>query len=57
MNGEDLLSYDDIYIKSNDLTHVTGPTVIALAHNEMYFLPAWLDHYRKLGAERFISSP
>ena len=48
------MSYDDIYVKSNDLTQVDGPTVIALAHNEMYFLPAWLDHYRKLGAERFI---
>lgn len=48
------MSYDDIYIKSNDLTQVDGPTVIALAHNEMYFLPTWLDHYRKLGAERFI---
>ena len=48
------MSYNDIYIKSNDLTQVEGPTVIALAHNEMYFLPAWLDHYRKIGAERFI---
>ncbi len=48
------MSYDDIYVKSNDLTQVDGLTVIGMAHNEMYFLPAWLDHYRKLGAERFI---
>lgn len=54
MSSQNLMSYDDIYIKSNDLTQIDGPTVIALAHNEMYFLPAWLDHYRKLGAERFI---
>ncbi len=54
MSSQDLMSYDDIYVKSNDLTQVDGPTVIALAHNEMYFLPTWLDHYRKLGAERFI---
>ncbi len=57
-NGEalthDLMYYNDIYVKSNDLSHVTGPTVIAVAHNEMYFLPAWLAHYRRLGTERFI---
>jgi hypothetical protein len=54
VTGQDLLYYDDIYIKSNDLTDHSGPTVIALAHNEMYFIPAWLNHYRTLGAERFI---
>lgn len=50
----DMMSYDDIYVKSNDLSHVAGPTLIAMVHNEMYFLPAWLEHYRKLGVERFI---
>ncbi len=54
MTGRDVMAYDDIFVKSNDLAHLDGPTVISLAHNEMYFLPAWLDHYRKLGAERFI---
>jgi hypothetical protein len=54
MIGKELSDFDDIFIKSNDLTHLQGPTVIALAHNEMYFLPSWLKHYRNLGAERFI---
>lgn len=49
LSSQNLMSYDDIYIKSNDLTQVDGPTVLAIAHNEMYLLPAWLDHYRKLG--------
>jgi hypothetical protein len=54
MTGRDLMSYDDLQVKSNDLAHLDVPTVISLAHNEMYFLPAWLDHYRRLGAGRFI---
>lgn len=52
--NHDLTYFNDIFVKHNDLSNVTGPTVIALAHNEMYFLPAWLAHYRKLGAVRFI---
>ena len=28
-------------------------TVIAVCKNEMYFLPAFLEHYRRLGATRF----
>ena len=29
-------------------------TVCAIVHDEMYFLPAFLAHYRGLGADRFI---
>lgn len=29
-------------------------TVCAIAHDEMYFLPAFLAHYRRLGADRFV---
>jgi hypothetical protein len=54
MAGNELQDFNDIYIKHNDLTGVGGPTVMATAHNEMYFLPAWLKHYRDLGCARFI---
>lgn len=54
MSGKSLEFYDDLFLKTNDLSEAKGPTVIALAHNEMYFLPAWLSHYRRLGAKRFI---
>lgn len=29
-------------------------TVCAIVHDEMYFLPAFLAHYRRLGADRFV---
>jgi hypothetical protein len=29
-------------------------TVCAIVHDEMFFLPAFLAHYRRLGADRFI---
>lgn len=45
---------DDFTILSNDLTQVRGLTVCGLVRNEMYFLPAFLDHYRNLGVERFV---
>lgn len=54
MVAQALMDYDDLYIKSNDLSGHNVPTVMAVAHNEMYFFPAWLEHYRSLGAQRFI---
>ena len=54
ITGLDLLAYNDIHVKANDLSRAQGVTLIALAHNEMYFLPTFLEHYRKLGVERFI---
>lgn len=49
-----LKKYDDFRIVSRDLTDGPGFTLSALLHNEMHFLPPFLDHYRKLGVERFI---
>ena len=45
----------------NDLRVVAGAdvdpsgfTLLAILRNEMYFLPAFLAHYRSLGVERFV---
>lgn len=51
---EALGKYDDFSIVSRDLTDVSAFTLSALVHNEMHFLPPFLEHYRKLGVERFI---
>lgn len=53
-----IMSYEAL----DDLTAVGNPhletseafTVCALVRNEMYFLPAFLDHYRALGVGRFV---
>lgn len=49
-----LHDYDDFRIVSNDLSGSSGFTLTAIVHNEMYFLPSFLTHYRQLGIERFI---
>ena len=49
-----LLNDPTISIVHNDLTATNGFTLSAVMHNEMYFLPDFLAHYRKLGVERFI---
>jgi hypothetical protein len=43
-----------MYCVSNDLSDQTGFTLTAICHNEMFFLPSFLEHYRKLGVSRFI---
>ncbi|MDT0684005.1 glycosyltransferase family 2 protein [Roseicyclus sp. F158] len=49
------MSHDDLSVVSGaGLEGAPGFTVIAVMRNEMYFLPAFLDHYRKIGADRFI---
>ena len=45
---------DDLTILANDLTASRGMTLCGPIRNEIYFLPAFLEHYRKLGVERFI---
>ena len=45
---------DDLAILTNDLTNLRGLTLCAPIRNELYFLPAFLEHYRRLGVERFI---
>ena len=46
--------YDDLTVVSNDLSHLRVFTLTGVVANEMYFLPAFLKHYRKLGIGRFI---
>lgn len=48
-------AFDDLRILSNEgLAASPAMTLCALARNEMYFLPAFLDHYRALGIGRFV---
>jgi hypothetical protein len=41
-------------IRSNPMLGRYRATVAAIVHDEMFFLPAFLAHYRALGADRFI---
>lgn len=54
MPSPDFSDYDELHVVSNDLTSAPGFTLTSVVRNEMYFLPRFLDHYRKLGVERFI---
>lgn len=49
-----LAKYNDFQIVGRDLTMQAGLTLVSLVHDEMYFLPAFLEHYRKLGIKRFV---
>ena len=52
--NSDLRQFDDLRIVSNPHLDENSFTLIAILRNEMYFLPAFLSHYRKLGVERFV---
>lgn len=41
-------------IRANPMLGRYAATVCAIVHDEMFFLPAFLDHYRRLGADRFV---
>ena len=41
-------------IRSNPLLGSYAATVCAIVHDEMFFLEAFLAHYRRLGADRFV---
>lgn len=41
-------------IRSNPMLGTYAATVCAIVHDEMFFLPAFLAHYRRLGADRFV---
>jgi hypothetical protein len=41
-------------IRTNPMSGRYAATVCAIVHDEMFFLPAFLAHYRRLGADRFI---
>lgn len=41
-------------IRSNPMLGTYAATVCAIVHDEMFFLEAFLAHYRRLGADRFV---
>ena len=41
-------------IRTNPMLGTYAATVCAIVHDEMFFLEAFLAHYRRLGADRFI---
>ena len=41
-------------IRANPMLGTYAATVCAIVHDEMFFLEAFLAHYRRLGADRFI---
>lgn len=41
-------------IRSNPMAGRYAVTLCCIVHNEMYFLPAFLAYYRRLGVDRFV---
>jgi hypothetical protein len=41
-------------IRANPMLGTYAATVCTIVHDEMFFLEAFLEHYRRLGADRFI---
>jgi hypothetical protein len=54
MAASSLSQFDDLRIVSRSLMDDSKFTLCGVVRNEMYFLPAFLKHYRTLGVERFI---
>lgn len=46
-------AFDDLKVVSSHQPDPEAMTLCAVGRNEMYFLPAFLEHYRKLGIEQF----
>lgn len=46
-------AFDDLTLVSSRQPDPEAMTLCAVGRNEMYFLPAYLEHYRKLGIEQF----
>ena len=46
--------YNDLRIVCGNRVDPSGFTLLAILRNEMYFLPAFLTHYRRLGVQRFV---
>lgn len=46
-------AFDDLKVVSSRRPDPEAMTLCAVGRNEMYFLPAFLEHYRKLGIEQF----
>jgi hypothetical protein len=45
---------DDLRIVHNDLSGCDALSLFGIVRNELYYLPAFLDHYRRLGVVRFV---
>ena len=46
--------YNDLRVVGGANVDPSGFSLLAILRDEMYFLPAFLAHYRKLGVKRFI---
>jgi len=46
-------AFDDLKVVSSRQPDPEAMTLCAVGRNEMYFLPVFLEHYRKLGIEQF----
>lgn len=46
-------AFDDLEVVSSRQPDPEAMTLCAVGRNEMYFLPSFLEHYRKLGIEQF----
>ena len=46
--------YNDLRLVSRKDVDPSGFTLLAILKNEIYFLPAFLNHYRRLGVQRFV---
>lgn len=46
--------HNDLRVVSGTAVDPSGFTLLAVLRNEMYFLPAFLTHYRRLGVQRFV---
>lgn len=46
--------HNDLRVVGGTDVDPSGFTLLAILRNEMYFLPAFLAHYRGLGVERFV---
>lgn len=49
-----LRPFDDLTVASGDPDRPSRFTLSGLVHDEMFFLPAFLPHYRRLGVDRFV---
>ena len=43
-----------LVVRANPMLGSYAVTVCCIVHNEMYFLPAFLAYYRRLGVDRFV---
>ena len=47
-------AHNDLRVVAGSSVDSTGFTLVALLRDEMYFLPDFLNHYRRLGVKRFV---